>query len=62
MQESFDVSKMTKRVFSAFLGIVVIRGYCFVVLCDEAKLCSNVDHIMIYEIASLYFLSYLTDR
>jgi len=53
---------MTKRVFSAFLGIVNIKGYKFVVLCDEAKIAANVEQLMIYEISSLYFLSYLSDR
>ena len=53
---------MTKRVFSAFLGIVNIKGYNFVVLCDEAKIAANVEQLMIYEVSSLYFLSYLSDR
>ena len=53
---------MTKRVFSAFLGIATIQGCKFAVLCDEAKISANVDNIMIYEVASLYFLSYSSDR
>jgi hypothetical protein len=43
-----DTSKLTKRVFSAFLGIVNIKGYKFIVLCDEAKTKTNVDNIMIF--------------
>jgi hypothetical protein len=39
---------MAKRIFSAFLGIVQIKSCRFVVLCDEAKLSTDVDDIIVY--------------
>lgn len=59
VEKDYNVVAMSKRSFSAFLGIIDFDGLKFALFCDEAIVASAVDGIEIFEISSLFFLSYL---
>ena len=39
---------LDKQYFSAFLGVVEVKGYKFLVFCDQCKNASTVEQIQSY--------------
>ena len=62
MESSSNTSNFMKRTFSAFLGVVTLEGQKFAVFCDEVRIASSVPKFPIFEICSLFFLSFSEEK